>query len=73
MDEQDPDTWQAVMQVNVNATFFLTQALLPLLLKSEFRLSGLHHFQRWAARVAPAGELMPHRSLPPEGMMQVLA
>lgn len=26
--------WQEVMQVNVNATFMLTQALLPLLLKS---------------------------------------
>lgn len=35
MDEQDPQTWQNVMQVNVNVTFFLTQALLPLLLKSE--------------------------------------
>lgn len=35
MDEQDPDIWQQVMQVNVNGTFFLTQALLPLLLKSE--------------------------------------
>ena len=27
--------WQEVMQVNVNATFMLTQALLPLLLKSH--------------------------------------
>ncbi len=27
--------WQDVMQVNVNATFMLTQALLPLLLKSD--------------------------------------
>ena len=35
MDEQDPDIWQQVMQVNVNGTFFLTPALLPLLLKSE--------------------------------------
>jgi NAD(P)-dependent dehydrogenase (short-subunit alcohol dehydrogenase family) len=35
MDEQDPEIWQQVMQVNVNGTFFLTQALLPLLLKSD--------------------------------------
>ena len=26
MDEQDPEIWQQVMQVNVNGTFFLTQA-----------------------------------------------
>lgn len=30
-----PATWQHVMQVNVDATFYLTQALLPLLLKSK--------------------------------------
>ena len=35
MDRQDPDVWQQVMQVNVNGTFMLTQALLPLLLKAE--------------------------------------
>ena len=29
--EYNPATWQAVMQVNVNAPFLLTQALLPLL------------------------------------------
>lgn len=34
MTDQDPETWQQVMQVNVNVTFFLTQALLPLLLKA---------------------------------------
>lgn len=35
MSEQNPHVWQDVMQVNVNATFMLTQALLPLLLKSD--------------------------------------
>ena len=35
MSEQNPQVWQDVMQVNVNATFMLTQALLPLLLKSD--------------------------------------
>ncbi|WP_380177993.1 YciK family oxidoreductase [Kalamiella sp. sgz302252] len=34
MAQQDPAVWQQVMRVNVDATFFLTQALLPLLLKS---------------------------------------
>lgn len=33
--KQDPLIWQQVMQVNVNAQFMLTQALLPLLLKAE--------------------------------------
>lgn len=33
MSEQNPAVWNEVMQVNVNATFYLTQALLPLLLK----------------------------------------
>lgn len=35
MNEQRPEHWLEVMQVNVNGTFFLTQALLPLLLKSD--------------------------------------
>ena len=35
MEEQKPEVWQQVMQVNVNGTFMLTQALLPLLLRSE--------------------------------------
>ena len=35
MDEQKPEVWQQVMQVNVNGTFMLTQALLPLLLRSD--------------------------------------
>lgn len=33
--EQDPGLWRDVMQVNVNAQFMLTQALLPLLLKAS--------------------------------------
>ncbi|STV91160.1 short chain dehydrogenase [Klebsiella michiganensis] len=35
MVQQKPEVWQQVMQVNVNGTFMLTQALLPLLLESE--------------------------------------
>lgn len=31
IDQYPPDTWLSVMQVNVNAAFFLTRAMLPLL------------------------------------------
>ncbi|RXW31009.1 YciK family oxidoreductase [Enterobacter ludwigii] len=72
MDEQDPDTWQQVMQVNVNGTFFLTQALLPLLLKSEsgslvFTSSSVGREGRanWGAYAVS--------KFATEGMMQVLA
>lgn len=72
MDEQDPDVWQQVMQVNVNATFILTQALLPLLLKSEsgslvFTSSGIGRQGRanWGAYAVS--------KFATEGMMQVLA
>lgn len=72
MDEQDPQTWQNVMQVNVNATFFLTQALLPLLLKSNagslvFTSSSVGRQGRagWGAYAVS--------KFATEGMMQVLA
>lgn len=35
MTEQPVDLWEQVMQVNVNATFMLTQALIPLLLRAK--------------------------------------
>lgn len=72
MDEQDPEIWQQVMQVNVNGTFFLTQALLPLLLKSEsgslvFTSSSVGREGRanWGAYAVS--------KFATEGMMQVLA
>nr|WP_318381541.1 YciK family oxidoreductase [uncultured Enterobacter sp.] len=72
MDEQKPEVWQQVMQVNVNATFFLTQALLPLLLKSDagslvFTSSSVGRQGRanWGAYAAS--------KFATEGMMQVLA
>ncbi|RJT28009.1 YciK family oxidoreductase [Buttiauxella izardii] len=72
MDEQDPQTWQAVMQVNVNVTFFLTQALLPLLLQSDsgslvFTSSSVGRQGRagWGAYAVS--------KFATEGMMQVLA
>lgn len=72
MSEQDPQVWQQVMQVNVNATFMLTQALLPLLLKSDsgslvFTSSSVGRQGRanWGAYAAS--------KFATEGMMQVLA
>ncbi|HAV1237122.1 TPA: YciK family oxidoreductase [Salmonella enterica] len=70
--EQDPQIWQDVMQVNVNATFMLTQALLPLLLKSDagslvFTSSSVGRQGRanWGAYATS--------KFATEGMMQVLA
>ncbi|HCM1923182.1 TPA: YciK family oxidoreductase [Salmonella enterica subsp. salamae serovar 16:m,t:e,n,x] len=72
MSEQDPQIWQDVMQVNVNATFMLTQALLPLLLKSDagslvFTSSSVGRQGRanWGAYTTS--------KFATEGMMQVLA
>ena len=64
--------WQEVMQVNVNATFMLTQALLPLLLKANagslvFTSSSVGRTGRanWGAYAVS--------KFATEGMMQVLA
>ncbi|WP_312946878.1 YciK family oxidoreductase [Superficieibacter sp.] len=72
MSEQRPEVWQQVMQVNVNGTFLLTQALLPLLLRSEsgslvFTSSsvGRQGRARWGAYAVS--------KFATEGMMQVLA
>ena len=72
MSEQNPQVWQDVMQVNVNATFMLTQALLPLLLKSDagslvFTSSSVGRPGRanWGAYATS--------KFATEGMMQVLA
>jgi len=72
MAEQKPEVWQQVMRVNVNATFFLTQALLPLLLKSDggslvFTSSSVGRSGRasWGAYAVS--------KFATEGMMQVLA
>ena len=67
-----PEVWQQVMQVNVNGTFMLTQALLPLLLRSEsgslvFTSSSVGRQSRanWGAYAVS--------KFATEGMMQVLA
>ncbi|AML58411.1 hypothetical protein AXX16_2714 [Serratia rubidaea] len=72
MAEIDMVMWHNVMQVNVNATFMLTQALLPLLLKSPagsliFTTSSVGRMGRasWGAYAVS--------KFATEGMMQVLA
>ncbi|WP_342325278.1 YciK family oxidoreductase [Kosakonia sp. BYX6] len=72
MSEQVPAVWDEVMQVNVNATFYLTQALLPLLLNAEsgslvFTSSSVGRQGRanWGAYATS--------KFATEGMMQVLA
>src|SRR5690606_24397310 len=72
MAEIDMAMWHDVMQVNVNATFMLTQALLPLLLKSPagsliFTTSSVGRMGRasWGAYAVS--------KFATEGMMQVLA
>lgn len=69
---QNPTTWHQVMQVNVNATFMLTQALLPLLLKATspslvFTSSSVGRVGRaeWGAYSVS--------KFATEGLMQVLA
>ncbi|MFT8210063.1 MAG: YciK family oxidoreductase [Symbiopectobacterium sp.] len=70
--EQHPAIWHQVMQVNVNATFMLTQALLPLLLKAAspslvFTSSSVGRVGRaeWGAYSVS--------KFATEGLMQVLA
>ncbi|MBP2166864.1 NAD(P)-dependent dehydrogenase (short-subunit alcohol dehydrogenase family) [Erwinia toletana] len=72
LEQLQPAVWQQVMQVNVDATFFLTQALLPLLLKSDsgslvFTSSSVGRTGRagWGAYAVS--------KFATEGMMQVLA
>lgn len=72
MDKQDPAIWQQVMRVNIDGTFFLTQALLPLLSKAEgatlvFTTSSVGRQGRagWGAYSVS--------KFATEGMMQVLA
>ncbi|AJI95179.1 short chain dehydrogenase family protein [Yersinia ruckeri] len=72
MAEQPIPIWQDVMQVNVNATFMLTQALLPLLLKST--ASSLVFTSSSVGRQGRAGwGAYAVSKFATEGMMQVLA
>lgn len=72
MAQQTPDIWRQVMRTNIDGTFFLTQALLPLLLKAGsaslvFTSSSVGRKGRaqWGAYSVS--------KFATEGMMQVLA
>lgn len=72
MARQTPEIWQQVMRINIDGTFFLTQALLPMLLKSKdasliFTSSSVGRNGRaeWGAYSVS--------KFATEGMMQVLA
>ncbi|WP_263079645.1 YciK family oxidoreductase [Endozoicomonas sp. Mp262] len=72
LSQYDTDTWNKVMQVNLNAPFLMTRALLPLLRKSTdasiiFTSSGVGHQGRahWGAYSVS--------KFATEGLMQTLA
>ncbi|NDL62417.1 YciK family oxidoreductase [Acerihabitans arboris] len=72
MAQQSPDSWREVMAVNVNATFMLTQAMLPLLLQASrpslvFSSSSVGRQGRANWGVYAVSKFAT------EGMMQVLA
>ncbi|MBK4715829.1 MULTISPECIES: YciK family oxidoreductase [Tenebrionibacter/Tenebrionicola group] len=72
MSEQNPQVWERVMQVNVNVPFYLTQALLPLLLKSQ--AASLVFTSSSVGRQGRAGwGAYAVSKFATEGMMQVLA
>ena len=72
MVRQDPAVWQEVMRVNIDATFFLTQSLLPLLLKSAS--GSLVFTSSSVGRQGRAGwGAYSVSKFATEGMMQVLA
>lgn len=55
MSEQNPQVWQDVMQINVNATFMLTQALLPFITQIGRRFTGLYFIKRWTSGTSQLG------------------
>lgn len=72
MTEQTPAVWQQVMRVNIDGTFFLTQALIPLLLKSSS--ASLVFTSSSVGRQGRAGwGAYSVSKFATEGMMQVLA
>ncbi|PRD12934.1 YciK family oxidoreductase [Pantoea coffeiphila] len=72
MTEQNPAVWQQVMRVNIDGTFFLTQALIPLLLKSAS--ASLVFTSSSVGRQGRAGwGAYSVSKFATEGMMQVLA
>ncbi|KQN55786.1 YciK family oxidoreductase [Erwinia sp. Leaf53] len=72
MAEQSPAVWQQVMRVNIDGTFLLTQALLPLLLRAG--AASLVFTSSSVGRQGRAGwGAYSVSKFATEGMMQVLA
>ncbi|WP_413738773.1 YciK family oxidoreductase [Sodalis sp. RH21] len=72
MAQQSPDSWRRVMEVNVNGTFLLTQALLPLLLQGE-RPSLIFSSSSVGRQGRANWGVYAVSKFATEGMMQVLA
>lgn len=66
MEEQKPEVWQQVMQVNVNGTFMLTRRFfLYYSVRNRARWSSPHPAS--VVRAAPTGAPMPFPNSPPKG------
>ncbi len=57
MSEQDPQIWQDVMQVNVNATFMLSPGAVTVIIEVRCRLAGLYVIKRWPSGTRQLGRL----------------
>ncbi len=57
MEEQKPEVWQQVMQVNVNGTFMLTRGASSFITPFGIGLAGLHLIQRRSSGPRQLGRL----------------
>ncbi len=57
MSEQNPQVWQDVMQVNVNATFMLTPGTASFITQIGRRFTGLYFIKRWTSGACKLGRL----------------
>lgn len=55
MSEQNPQVWQDVMQVNVNATFMLTRGTASFITQIGRRFTGLYFIKRWTSGTSQLG------------------
>ncbi len=57
MSEQNPQVWQDVIQVNVNATFMLTQGTASFITQIGRRFTGLYFIKRWTSGTSQLGRI----------------
>lgn len=57
MSEQDPQVWQDVMQVNVNATFMLNTGTASFITQIGCRFTGLYLIKRWTSGACKLGRI----------------